>query len=144
MEEGRANPRQLYLTPETLDSFKAMVENIKKTALETSGFEPVVICQLTHSGRYSKPTGTPAPLIAYNNPLFEKDTPIAPNRILSDDYLKKLEETFGKAAALAEAAGFDGARILNAAIAICCVKRFPAIRGPGAMAVRSKTAPASI
>ena len=85
VEEGRANPRQLYLTSETLDSFKAMVENIKKTALETSGFEPVVICQLTHSGRYSKPTGTPAPLIAYNNPLFEKDTPIAPNRILSDD-----------------------------------------------------------
>lgn len=111
VEEGRANPRQLYLTSETLDSFKAMVENIKKTALETSGFEPVVICQLTHSGRYSKPTGTPAPLIAYNNPLFEKDTPIAPNRILSDDYLKKLEETFGKAAALAEAAGFDGADI---------------------------------
>ena len=109
--EGRANPRQLYLTPETLDSFKALVDATKETAVKANGFTPVMICQLTHSGRYSKPTGTPAPLIAYNNPLFEKDTPIPQERILTDDYLRALEEKFGEAAHLAELAGFDGADI---------------------------------
>lgn len=67
MEEGRANPRQLYITENNLDDFKKQVESIKETALKTNGYEPVVIMQATHSGRYSKPNGRPAPLIAYNN-----------------------------------------------------------------------------
>lgn len=39
--------------------------------MRENGFEPIVIMQATHSGRYSKPYGKPAPLIAYNNPIFE-------------------------------------------------------------------------
>lgn len=109
--EGRANPRQLFLNENTLDSFKQIVCDIKETGLKENGFEPLVICQLTHSGRYSKPEGVPAPLIAYNNPLFEKDKPIDKDRIVSDGYLKALEDRFGAAAALAERAGFDGADI---------------------------------
>ncbi|MBR4888394.1 MAG: flavin oxidoreductase/NADH oxidase [Clostridia bacterium] len=111
VEEGRANPRQVVLKKENVDSFKAMVEKIKETSLKENGFEPVVICQMTHSGRYSKPTGTPAPLIAYNNPIFEKDNPIPQERIVTDDYLRALEEKFGEAARLAELSGFDGADV---------------------------------
>lgn len=111
LNEGRANPRQLFLNENTLDSFKQIVCDIKETGLKENGFEPLVICQLTHSGRYSKPEGVPAPLIAYNNPLFEKDKPIDKDRIVSDGYLKSLEDSFGYAAALAERAGFDGADI---------------------------------
>ncbi|MBQ6823744.1 MAG: flavin oxidoreductase/NADH oxidase, partial [Clostridia bacterium] len=70
--EGRANPRQLWLTEENLDAFKAQVASIKEQALAANGYAPAVILQATHSGRYAKPDGTPAPLIAYNNPLFEK------------------------------------------------------------------------
>ncbi|MBQ3225054.1 MAG: flavin oxidoreductase/NADH oxidase, partial [Oscillospiraceae bacterium] len=59
MQEGRANPRQLYINEKTLDSFKAQLEDIKETGLRENGFEPVVIMQVTHSGRYSKPEGKP-------------------------------------------------------------------------------------
>ena len=63
-------------TKKTLDSFRTQVEEIKEEGMRQNGFAPVVICQLTHSGRYAKPEGVPAPLIAYNNPLFEKEQPI--------------------------------------------------------------------
>ena len=109
--EGRANPRQLYIHKGNLDDYKAFTEKIKSDCLKANGFEPVVIMQATHSGRYAKPTGTPAPMIAYNNPIFEKDNPISKDRIVSDDYLKMLEEKFGEASKLAEEAGFDGVDI---------------------------------
>ncbi len=111
MEEGRANPRQLYITEKNLDDFKRQVENIKNTALKENGIEPIVIMQATHSGRYSKPDGNPAPLIAYNNPIFEKDNPISKERIVSDEYLDRVGEALVNGARLAEAAGFDGVDI---------------------------------
>lgn len=109
--EGRANPRQLWLTRDNLDKYKKFVAGIKETCMRENGFEPVVIMQATHSGRYSKPEGVPAPLIAYNNPIFEGDKPIAAERILSDDYLYGLIDKFGASASLAEQAGFDGVDI---------------------------------
>ena len=65
MQEGRANPRQLYITPENVDAFRKIVSDIKETALKENGIEPIVIMQATHSGRYSNPQGEPAPFIAY-------------------------------------------------------------------------------
>ncbi|MBO4406152.1 MAG: flavin oxidoreductase/NADH oxidase [Clostridia bacterium] len=106
--EGRANPRQPWLTEKTLPSFQKTVEAVKEAGLKKNGYAPVMILQATHSGRYSRPEGKPAPLIAYNNPLFEKDAPISPDRILSDDALDRLPEYYGKTARLAEEAGFDG------------------------------------
>ena len=110
-EEGRANPRQLMITDKNLDDYKRMVEMIKTRSMEVNGYEPKIFLQLTHSGRYSKPQGTPAPLIGYNNPILEGDTPIASERILSDDYLRNLIEKYGVSASLAEKAGFDGVDI---------------------------------
>lgn len=111
MEEGRANPRQLYITQENLDDFKRQVDAIKETAMKANGYAPLVIMQATHSGRYAKPNGTPAPLIAYNNPIFEKDNPISSDRIVTDDYLDRVGEALVKGAELAEKAGFDGVDI---------------------------------
>lgn len=108
VRESRANPRQLWLHEENVDAFKSLVSRIRERGIRANGFASVLILQLTHSGRYSKPEGTPAPLIAYNNPLFEKEKPIDPSRILSDDRLDALPEVFAKAAKLAEEAGFDG------------------------------------
>ncbi len=111
LEEGRANPRQLYIHKGNLDDFKKQVEHIKETGLRENGYEPLVIMQATHSGRYSKPQGKPAPLIAYNNPLFEKDNPIALERIVTDDYLDRVKEALIQGAEWAEQAGFDGVDI---------------------------------
>lgn len=111
LPEGRANPRQMYLSEKTEDELKKIVCDIKETGIKENGFEPVVIVQLTHSGRYSKPEGTPAPLIAYNNPIFEKDNPIDKSRIVSDDYLDLLQEKLINGAVWSKKLGFDGADI---------------------------------
>ncbi len=111
MPEARANPRQLYINSSNLDAFKRQVEDIKSTAFKSNGFEPLIFMQATHSGRYSKPNGLPAPLIAYNNPVFEKDSPISADRIVTDDYLDRVGEALVNGALLAEKAGFDGVDI---------------------------------
>lgn len=111
MPEARANPRQLYINENNLDDYKRQVESIKETAMKENGYEPVIIMQATHSGRYSKPEGVPAPIIAYNNPIFEKDTPISKDRIVTDDYLDRVGEALVNGSILAEKAGFDGVDI---------------------------------
>ena len=111
MREGRANPRQLWIHNNNIDDFRREVERIKQTALRKNGSEPLVIMQATHSGRYSKPDGTPAPLIAYNNPIFEKDNPIDKSRIVTDEYIDTVKEALIAASLLAEKAGFDGVDI---------------------------------
>ncbi|MBO4972054.1 MAG: flavin oxidoreductase/NADH oxidase [Clostridia bacterium] len=110
-EEGRANPRQLWLTEKNIDSFKSIVDTIRETCLKKNGYAPIIIMQNTHSGRYSKPEGKPAPIIAYNNPVFEKDSPIDKERIITDDGIDRVKDMLISAAALAEKAGFDGVDI---------------------------------
>lgn len=110
-EDGRANPRQLWITEENLDSFKKIVTDIKEDSIKANGFEPLVIMQATHSGRYSKPHGFPEPLIAYNNPIFEGNNPIDKSRILSDDELDRIGADLVASSKLAEEAGFDGVDI---------------------------------
>ncbi len=110
-EDGRANPRQLWITKENADSYKRIVNDIKENAIKSNGYAPLVIMQATHSGRYSKPEGVPAPLIAYNNPIFEGDKPIDKSRILSDSELDRIGEALIGSAKLAENVGFDGVDI---------------------------------
>ncbi len=110
-EDGRANPRQLWLHEKNLDAFKRTVENIRAWAMKAHGHDVLIIMQNTHSGRYSKPHGTPEPLIAYNNPLFEKDQPIDGSRILSDDAIQRIGESLISSSRLAESVGFDGVDI---------------------------------
>jgi len=110
-EDGRANPRQLWIKEDNLDSFKKIVHDIKEDSMKESGFESLVIMQATHSGRYSKPHGVPEPLIAYNNPIFEGDRPIDKSRILSDSELDMIGEALVHSSMLAEKAGFDGVDI---------------------------------
>lgn len=106
--EGRANPRQLFINEKTLGSFKAIVKEIKETAIKENGFEPLIIVQLTHSGRFSKPNGTPEPIVAYRNPHWEKGKENQPYVIATDDYCKTVSEKYYSAAMLAQEAGFDG------------------------------------
>lgn len=111
LPEGRANPRQMYINEGNVDAFARHVEEIRKTALRENGYEPKIFMQATHSGRYAKPEGVPEPLIAYNDPIFEKEQPIPASRIVTDDYLDLVKEKLIQGARLAEKAGFDGVDI---------------------------------
>ncbi|MFR9028898.1 MAG: hypothetical protein ACLVIR_13745 [Clostridium sp.] len=86
-------------------------EEIKEAGRKANGFAPYLVMQANHSGRYSNPQGRPAPLIAYRHPEYEKLRPADDSCIVSDDYLKSLEEKFGEAALLAREAGFDAVDI---------------------------------
>lgn len=109
--ESRANPRQLWLTEGNLDSYRRLADEIREHALRANGYVPLIFLQATHSGRYSKPEGKPAPIIAYNNPLFEGDNPIDPSRIITDEGIDRVGEQLIETARLAERAGFDGVDI---------------------------------
>ena len=111
LPEAKANSFQLYICKDNVDSYKRTVEEIKKAGLKRNGYEPVVVLQLTHSGRYSKPSGLPEPIIAYTNPVWEKDKPVSPDRIATDEYLDRVRDALVEGAALAEEAGFDGVDI---------------------------------
>ena len=106
--EGRANPRQLFINRGTVASFKSLVKEVKELSLKENGFEPVIIVQLTHSGRFSKPNGTPEPIVAYRNSLWEKGKENQPYVVATDDYLKTIPQKYFDAALLAKEAGFDG------------------------------------
>ncbi len=109
--DGRGNPRQLWLTRHNVAAFARLVEDTKAACLREHGFAPLIIMQASHSGRYSRPQGVPAPLIAYNNPLYEGDTPIDAACIADDDRLDALTQHTALSAALAQQAGFDGVDI---------------------------------
>lgn len=111
LREGRANPRQLWLYEDNLDAFAALAEKIREAGTKANGYAPLIIMQDTHSGRYSKPDGKPAPMIAYNNPVFEKDNPLPQECIVTDEYLDRVGEALVRNAILAEKAGFDGVDI---------------------------------
>jgi NADPH-dependent glutamate synthase beta subunit-like oxidoreductase/2,4-dienoyl-CoA reductase-like NADH-dependent reductase (Old Yellow Enzyme family) len=122
--EGRANPRQLWLHEGTKDAFADMVRQMRDTAASGMGKEhkPVIVAQLTHSGRYSKPDGVARPLIPQRDvyrdslvpeqrPSTEKISRVDDSCIVSDDYLDRLQLKYLHAARLAYKAGFDAVDI---------------------------------
>ena len=123
--EGRANPRQLWIHEKNKQSFAVMVKMMRQAAAESMGSDhkPVIVLQLTHSGRYSKPEGKSHPIIAqrdpYRDPLAPQPKP-DPNRkskipddwpLVTDEYLDKLQEAYVEAARIAFEVGFDAVDI---------------------------------
>ena len=101
--EGRTNPGQLMLTKENLEEFKSFVAMLRKTALDECGIKPVIILQLTQSGRQSI-----VPMIAYRHPIYEEKRPVTDENIVTDEYLDTLADKYVASALLAYEAGFDG------------------------------------
>ncbi len=98
-EDGRANTRQLWITPQNVAVF-ARLREVLGDALA-----PI---QLTHSGRYS----VPRRIIAYHNPHIDRKTGTPPDYpAISDDELERLEDDYVRAAGLALEAGFQAVDI---------------------------------
>ncbi|HJZ54814.1 MAG TPA: NADH:flavin oxidoreductase [Gemmataceae bacterium] len=105
-EDGRANPRQIWLNENTKADFAKMVADCRKAHRKANGDDADLLfgLQLTHSGRYSYRR----PIIATHDPLLvgrykvTADTPL-----ITDDELKRLVDHYVAAAKLAVEVGFD-------------------------------------
>ncbi len=112
--EGRSNPHQLHINTNNVNTYKQLVSSTRDKAHQEYGpnHNLVLILQLTHSGRYSKPYGKPEPIIAHRSPILDHLHSLPDDYpLVTDEYLDKLQGMFVDAAKLAAAAGFDGVDI---------------------------------
>lgn len=109
---GRANPNQLMIAENTLAGLGGLREALLETHRERfgAGGEPIIGLQLTHSGRYARPTreGGNQPRTAFRHPLLDARVGITDDGpVLGDSELGGLVESFVTAAARAGELGFD-------------------------------------
>ncbi|WP_040493265.1 oxidoreductase [Ilumatobacter nonamiensis] len=97
--DGRANPRQLTIS----DSTVSELANLRSVFHDGQ----IVGLQLTHSGRYSRPEGAPAPRTAYRHPALDEPSGANDASVMTDDELDELVALFVQRAVLADEAGFD-------------------------------------
>ena len=112
-EEGRMNPRQLWLAEHTVGPVADMLAGCRAAHRESVGDDSdlLVGLQLTHSGRYSHRR----PLIAVHDPLLDRRTVDKSTGntvddsypLLSDDDLARTIDQYVAAAKLAADAGCD-------------------------------------
>ena len=109
--DGRSGPRQLHLCDDTVSTFRQLVKQARRTAAEgfSADHRPLLVLQLTHSGRYARPHASARPVIAQHNPILDAGSSVPPDHpVVTDVELDRLQDAFVKAAGLAAAAGFDG------------------------------------
>lgn len=112
-EDGRANPNQLYFN-RGVDSLGGLVR-LREAVLSAhraagEGTDDLVIgLQLTHSGRWARPTTAgPAPRIACRHPVLDARVGVdSDTAVFTDAELDELLEDFALTAKLAREAGFD-------------------------------------
>jgi 2,4-dienoyl-CoA reductase-like NADH-dependent reductase (Old Yellow Enzyme family) len=115
--DARANPNQLGIVDGQLDRAAGGLAMLLETLLDAHRRaygrldDLLVGLQLTHSGRYCKPTDPArlAPRIAYHHPLLDVRCGIAPDDdsvLLSDDDLHRIADDYVAAARLAWRVGF--------------------------------------
>jgi 2,4-dienoyl-CoA reductase-like NADH-dependent reductase (Old Yellow Enzyme family) len=108
-QDGRANPNQLLIAEHTIGDLAELRNHL--VAAHRERFAAVddlyVGLQLTHSGRFSRPTRVgPAPRVPYRHPILDARTGVDDVAVLDDDAIRRLVEDFVRAARLAWSAGF--------------------------------------
>lgn len=112
-DEGRMNPRQLWLHEGSASAIEQMLAECRKTHRDACGSDDGLLLglQLTHSGRFS----FRKPLIAVHDPILD---PLTLDKstgkrldascpLLTDDDLKRIEDQYVFAARLAAKIGCD-------------------------------------
>lgn len=107
--EGRANPRQLCSNPDSERDLAAL-HRVLVAGHEAEGFSSddlLTGLQLTHSGRFSRPDGRPAPRTAFRDPVLDARVGVDSDAaVLSDAELDDLVGDYARVARQAEHAGF--------------------------------------
>ena len=109
--DGRANPNQLVITEETTEDLLALREAlVREHEAHFAGSDDLLVgLQLTHSGRFARPTGRTGrdAKILYHHPILDSRFGISPDMpAMTDDEIGRLVEDFVGAARLAHRAGF--------------------------------------
>jgi 2,4-dienoyl-CoA reductase-like NADH-dependent reductase (Old Yellow Enzyme family) len=108
--DGRANPRQLLIDDATAAAIGSLRADLLAAARAApGGTPPLVGLQLTHSGRWSRPTAAgPAPRVAFRHPLLDARAGVGDDgQVLTDAAVRLLIACFARAAYLAQEEGFD-------------------------------------
>jgi 2,4-dienoyl-CoA reductase-like NADH-dependent reductase (Old Yellow Enzyme family) len=110
--DGKANPNQLMLNKKNLADFVTLREALVQAHAERYGKteDLIVGLQLTHSGRFAKPSSNTRlePRILYRHPILDRKFGITGDgALLSDDEIGRLIIDFIQTARLAQTAGFD-------------------------------------
>ena len=106
--DGRANPNQLMINEQTLGDLIALREALI-TAHPGRTDDLLIGVQLTHSGRFARPTDKKRlkPQILYHHPLLDRKFGLPPDQpLMSDDDIARLVDDYVTAARLAQRAGF--------------------------------------
>ncbi len=106
--EGRANPHQLFLNEENKGEFKSLLDEMRDVSTQKFGFAPIIICQLTHSGRQSRPDDDFAPIVAYRSCYLEQGKENLHYTVATDTYLDTIPAMYKESTLLAREVGFDG------------------------------------
>jgi 2,4-dienoyl-CoA reductase-like NADH-dependent reductase (Old Yellow Enzyme family) len=107
--EGRANPRQLWISDATAGHFATLAAMIRALAGARFGQRhvPCLVLQLTHSGRFSRTASPGQRKVACYSPHLDRER--LPE--WTDSELERVRDGFVRAATLAARAGFDGVDI---------------------------------
>ena len=110
-QDGRANPNQLMIADANLAEIEGLRDVLIDAHVEQFGTasDLLVGLQLTHSGRFARPTekGRPEPRIAYRHPHLDRVVGVEDDGpLLSDDEIALLVDDFVRAARQARSAGF--------------------------------------
>jgi NADPH2 dehydrogenase len=109
---GRANPNQLVIAERTLDGLvglrKVLIEEHRRTTGSDDGL--LIGLQLTHSGRYCRPSrhDKPVPRILYHHPILDRKLGLPKDYpLLTDGEIAAIIEDFHRAAKRVHELGFD-------------------------------------
>jgi 2,4-dienoyl-CoA reductase-like NADH-dependent reductase (Old Yellow Enzyme family) len=110
--QGRANPNQLVIADRTKKPLaelrKVLLEEHKQSAGSEEGLFAGL--QLTHSGRYCRPSssGKPEPRILYHHPILDRKLGLSSDYpLLTDDEIGGIIEDFHRASKIVLELGFD-------------------------------------
>lgn len=110
--DGRANPNQLIITAENKAGLAEIRETLVRAHRERYGDtdDLVIGYQLTHSGRFCKPTDKKRmePRVAYRHPILDRKFNVtSDSQVFTDAEIDRLIETYVAAAQIAWEVGAD-------------------------------------